>query len=195
MASGGGSGGGVAAFAYDDGAGYDARDQEQAGYDPNYVPDSVKTFVVHLYRHIREKNVYEIHQTYEGSFQRLSERMFKDSPWPSVDAVAPYVDNDHVFCLLYREMWYRHLYARLSPTLRQRVDSYDNYCSLFQVVLHGVVNMQLPNQWLWDMVDEFVYQFQSFCQYRAKMKSKTEQEIEFLRQCDQVFPFFLFVLF
>lgn len=55
-----------------------------------------------------------------------------------------------------------------------------------QVVLHGVVNMQLPNQWLWDMVDEFVYQFQSFCQYRAKMKNKTEQEIALLRQHDQV---------
>lgn len=55
-----------------------------------------------------------------------------------------------------------------------------------QVVLHGVVNMQLPNQWLWDMVDEFVYQFQSFCQYRAKMKSKTEQEIALLRQFDKV---------
>lgn len=54
------------------------------------------------------------------------------------------------------------------------------------MVLHGVVNMQLPNQWLWDMVDEFVYQFQSFCQYRAKMKSKTEQEIALLKQFDQV---------
>lgn len=54
------------------------------------------------------------------------------------------------------------------------------------MVLHGVVNMQLPNQWLWDMVDEFVYQFQSFCQYRAKMKNKTEQEIALLRQYDQV---------
>lgn len=62
----------------------------------------------------------------------------------------------------------------------------------FQVVLHGVVNMQLPNQWLWDMVDEFVYQFQSFCQYRAKMKNKTEQEIALLRQYDQVFFFFFF---
>lgn len=155
------------------------------GYDPNFVPDSVKSFVVHLYRHIREKNVYEIHQMYETSFQTLSERLFKDTPWPSVDAVSHYVDNDHVFCLLYREMWFRHLYARLSPTLKQRIDSWDNYCSLFQVVLHGVVNMQLPNQWLWDMVDEFVYQFQSFCQYRAKMKNKTEQEIALLRQFDQ----------
>lgn len=159
---------------------------QDPGYDPNFVPDSVRSFVVHLYRYIREKNVYEIHQMYETSFQTLSERLFKDTPWPSVDAVSPYVDNDHVFCLLYREMWFRHLYARLTPTLKQRIDSWDNYISLFQVVLHGVVNMQLPNQWLWDMVDEFVYQFQSFCQYRAKMKNKTEQEIELLRQFDQV---------
>ena len=163
-----------------------AASSDALGYDPNFVPDSVKSFVVHLYRHIREKNVYEIHQMYETSFQTLSERLFKDTPWPSVDAVAHYVDNDHVFCLLYREMWFRHLYARLSPTLKQRIDSWDNYCSLFQVVLHGVVNMQLPNQWLWDMVDEFVYQFQSFCQYRAKMKNKTEQEIALLTQFDQV---------
>jgi hypothetical protein len=61
------------------------------------------------------------------------------------------------------------------------------------VVLHGVVNMQLPNQWLWDMVDEFVYQFQSFCQYRAKMKNKTEQEIDLLRQFDQVKHLFLVI--
>ncbi|KAJ9676013.1 hypothetical protein PVL29_024813 [Vitis rotundifolia] len=33
----------------------------------------------------------------------------------------------------------------------------------FQVVLHGVVNMQLPSQRLWDVVDDLVYQFQSSC--------------------------------
>lgn len=110
-----------------------AQQQSDLGYDPNFVPDSVKSFIVHLYRQIREKNVYEIHQMYETSFQTLSDRLFKDTPWPSVDAVALFVDNDHVFCLLYREMWFRHLYARLSPTLKQRIDSWDNYCSLFQV--------------------------------------------------------------
>jgi translation initiation factor 3 subunit L len=120
-------------YDYDDAP---TRQDEQTGpdgYDPNFVPDSVKSFVTHLYRHIREKNVYDIYEMYETSFQTLSERFFKDSPWPSVDAVANYVDNDHVFCLLYREMWFRHLYARLSPTLKQRIDSWDNYCGLFQV--------------------------------------------------------------
>uniref|UniRef100_A0A1D1Y3Z8 Eukaryotic translation initiation factor 3 subunit L n=1 Tax=Anthurium amnicola TaxID=1678845 RepID=A0A1D1Y3Z8_9ARAE len=180
----------MASYGYDEPS-YDGRlpqvssQTSDQAYDPNFVPDAVKTFVVHLYRYIRERNVYEIHQMYEGSFQKLSERMFRESPWPSVEAVAPYVDNDHVFCLLYREMWFRHLYARLAPTGRQRVESWDNYCSLFTVILHGVVNMQLPNQWLWDMVDEFVYQFQSYCQYRAKLKSKNEEDLQLLRQYDQ----------
>jgi translation initiation factor 3 subunit L len=36
------------------------------------------------------------------------------------------------------------------------------------------------------MVDEFIYQFQSFCQYRAKLKQRTDQELAFLRQFDKV---------
>jgi translation initiation factor 3 subunit L len=56
-----------------------ANDEERLqaqdlGYDPNFVPDPVKTFVVHLYRHIREKNVYEIHQMYETSFHTMALR-------------------------------------------------------------------------------------------------------------------------
>ena len=50
------------------------------------------------------------------------------------------------------------------------------------MVLHGVGDMQLSNHRLWDIVDDFVYQFQSFSQYRAKMKNKAEQEIILLRQ-------------
>lgn len=122
----------MAAYEYEEGSNHQENNNNM-DYDPLFVPDPVKSFVVHLYRHIREKNVYEIHQMYETSFHTLSDRMFKDTPWPSVEGVAQYVDNDHVFCLLYREMWYRHLYARLSPTLKQRIDSWDNYCSLFQV--------------------------------------------------------------
>ncbi len=63
-------------------------------------------------------------------------------------------------------MFYRHLYANAKPSLAQRVESWDNYRELFGVILNSALNMQLPNGWLWDMVDEFVYQFQSFCQYR-----------------------------
>ena len=45
---------------------------------------------------------------------------------------------------------------------------------------------QLPNGWLWDMVDEFVYQFQSWQQYRGKLTTKSAEEIEALRSYDNV---------
>lgn len=39
---------------------------------------------------------------YEVSFATLSERFFKGTSWPHVDYIADLVDNDHVFCLLYK---------------------------------------------------------------------------------------------
>jgi translation initiation factor 3 subunit L len=46
--------------------------------------------------------------------------------------------------------------------------------------------MMLPNVWLWNMVDEFLYQFQSFAQYRSKLTTKSQEEIELLKKCDKV---------
>lgn len=42
--------------------------------------------------------------------------------------------------------------------------------------------MQLPNEWLWEMLDEFIYQFQSFCQYRGKLTMRTAEEIALLKK-------------
>lgn len=157
-------------------------------HDPEFteVPDVVKQFVVVFYRHIRERNIPEIQHMYEVSFARLSERHYKQLPWPSVELLADLVDEDHVFCLLYKELYFRHLYARTVPDLRQRCESWDNYCALFGVILHGNVNMQLPTIWLWDMIDEFVYQFQSYCQYRGKLQDRPAEELELLKQCEKV---------
>jgi len=163
------------------------RDQPEAyEREIGIVPDIVKQYVVYLYRHIRERNIPEIHSMYEVSFPKLSDRYFKTSSWPSVEAISDLVDQDHVFCLLYKELYYRHLYARTQPSLRARCESWDNYCDLFGVILHGNVNMQLPVAWLWDMVDEFLYQFQAFCQYRTKLSTKTPEEINLLKMCDKV---------
>ena len=46
--------------------------------------------------------------------------------------------------------------------------------------------LQLPNGWLWDMVDEFIYQFQSFQQYRGKLSQKSVEELTLLRKCGRV---------
>ena len=165
----------------------DYDDDDRPGSNPlEVVPDLVKTFVAYMYRHVREQNVYEIHQMYTDRFNAISDRMYNQTAWPSAESISQYVDDDHIFCLLYREMTFRHLYAKLTPTLEQRIESWENYCQLFRVILQENVNMQLPNNWLWDMVDEFIYQFQSFCQFRAKMKSRTDAELNMLRANEQV---------
>ena len=48
------------------------------------------------------------------------------------------------------------------PTVEQRMNSYYNYCQIFNYILSAEtpVNLELPNQWLWEIIDEFIYQFQ-----------------------------------
>lgn len=50
----------------------------------------------------------------------------------------------------------------------------------------GPVPLDLPEQWLWDIIDEFIYQFQSFCVWRSKIKSKSDDELAMLADAGQV---------
>jgi translation initiation factor 3 subunit L len=46
------------------------------------------------------------------------------------------------------------------PSLEQRFESYRNYCKLFNAILSAErpLELELPIQWLWDIIDEFIYQ-------------------------------------
>ena len=48
-----------------------------------------------------------LHPARSHTFPHLSERFFKGATWPPVEAVLHLVDGDHVFGLLYKEMYYR----------------------------------------------------------------------------------------
>ena len=61
------------------------------------------------------------------------------------------------------------------------LESWENYSTIFGIVMLQGVNMRLPVPWLRDMVDEFINQYQYFCQYRSKLAGRTPQEIETLR--------------
>uniref|UniRef100_A0A2K6MJ27 Eukaryotic translation initiation factor 3 subunit L n=1 Tax=Rhinopithecus bieti TaxID=61621 RepID=A0A2K6MJ27_RHIBE len=85
--------------------------------------------------------------------------------------------TDAVFLILYKELYYRHIYAKVSVKRNYKV-----FCSLWNGQnADGPAPLELPNQWLWDIIDEFIYQFQSFSQYRCKTAKKSEEEIDFLR--------------
>ncbi|KAL4715858.1 hypothetical protein ACJJTC_014590 [Scirpophaga incertulas] len=155
-------------------------------YDRSYykMPDMVKKFLVYFRNMINEGVTYEILNLYEITFPKLTEQYFENTPWPDENEVAPIVDNDHVFMILYKELYYRDIYARVpgGPKPEQRFTSFYNYCDLFNYILSAEtpVPLELPDQWLWELVDEFVYQFQSFAQYRSRTSKLSPAEIEAL---------------
>lgn len=152
------------------------------------VPDVVHEFLLRLYKAITERNVYEIHNLYENTFLQLTETYYKERPWPTEGEVVHVVgEREHfkTFIIFYKELYFRHIYAKCQPTIEQRFESYANYCALFNLLLNDEepVPIELPNQWLWDIIDEFIYQFQSFSLYRMKANAGklSEYEVEQLK--------------
>ncbi|KAK4189543.1 translation initiation factor 3 complex subunit L [Podospora australis] len=72
-------------------------------------------------------------------------------------------------------------------TLEAKFTSYDNYCSLFHYILNseGPVDLEPPSYyWAWDVIDEFIYQFNTFSTYRARIarQGNNEEEAQLLKE-------------
>ncbi|KAJ1673106.1 hypothetical protein EV182_005877, partial [Spiromyces aspiralis] len=122
---------------------------------------------------------------YESQFNRLTEKFFLKKAWPEPIFIETLTDEprDGIFMALYCELYYRHIYSRLQPTIDIRIRSYQNYCLLFNLILDAEtpLDIELPNQWLWDIIDEFIYQYQAFCKYRSQLDMKSPEEVEILK--------------
>lgn len=122
-------------------------------------------------------NIAQIHNLYTSSFPRLTNEHYATVEWPEVEVVSCLVDNNEVFAIFYRELYFRHIYSRLQPNIDDRFSSYENYCAIFNYILNsdGPVPIELPVQWLWDLVDEFVWQFASFSQCEQSPQLECDQ--------------------
>ncbi|KAJ1668013.1 hypothetical protein IW140_002446 [Coemansia sp. RSA 1813] len=160
--------------------------QAQAGVQS--IPEPVRNFLANLHRNLANCNVGDLAYNYENQFVRLTDKFYGKEPWPEPQYVAALVGDDGLFLTLYRELYYRHIYSRLHPSMETRFRSFENYCDLFNYILNsdGPLELELPNQWLWDIVDEFIYQFQSFCTHRSRVSKRTPEEIELLKENTQV---------
>ncbi|KAF8791922.1 Eukaryotic translation initiation factor 3 like protein [Argiope bruennichi] len=165
-------------------------DYERQVAETYKIPEVVRNFLLYLAKAISEGNVYELQSMYETSYVKLTERFYKSTPWPLAKDVAAIVGDDEKFDILYKELYYRHLYARVSggPSIAERFESYYNYCCLFNLILSASepVQLELPNQWLWEIIDEFIYQFQNFSHYQSMLNKRSTDEIEQLRQHPKV---------
>eukprot|EP00162_Nutomonas_longa_P009870 comp19542_c0_seq1/m.37235 comp19542_c0_seq1/g.37235 ORF comp19542_c0_seq1/g.37235 comp19542_c0_seq1/m.37235 type:complete len:560 (-) comp19542_c0_seq1:64-1743(-) len=153
--------------------------------DAKQVPPIVREFIIGLERSIRAQDVYEINNAVELIWSDLSEHFFSHSTWPHPSVVSQIVDDDSgVFTVLYSELYYRHIYTKLKPTLLQRIESWENYAEIFHYLLDGPrpLNLVLPIQWMWNIIDEFVYQFQSWTLLKAQIANRTEEEIRIYKE-------------
>lgn len=146
------------------------------------IPDEIKNFLIDFQHSIQQHNIFQIQNAYEEGFNKLTDRFFSNDKWPNADVVATYMQRDDIFLILYKELYYRHIYAKLMPSFDERVESFQNYCQLFNYIIDAKhpVPLVLPNQWLWDIIDEFIYQYQSFSQYCSKVSKKKDEEVEML---------------
>jgi len=173
---------------------YDEEDMEDGMSGPSdnipgyLLSDVVKNFIIFFHKQVTERNLKEIQQIYDEKFNKLTEEYFMKEPWPNAEIVTSLVQGDILFMTLYKELYYRHIYSKLKPSIEDRIGSYHNYCELFNYILDDSTpcTLVLPNQWMWDIIDEFIYQFQSFCQYRAKVMTKNEEELIMLREKAQM---------
>lgn len=75
-----------------------------------------------------------------------------------------------------------------SAPLDVKFQSYDSYCNLFHFILNsdGPVDLEPPSYyWAWDVIDEFIYQFNSFSSYRlrlARQPRDNEEERQILKE-------------
>jgi hypothetical protein len=51
---------------------------------------------------------------------------------------------DSIFLILYRELYYRHVYSRLQPNIDDRFHSYENSCELFNYLLSMSLFLLIP---------------------------------------------------
>ncbi|VDM53353.1 unnamed protein product [Angiostrongylus costaricensis] len=151
--------------------------------DEDGVPTEVADYLDYFAQMIEKKDVLEIHNLYEQHFPDLTERFYRERMWPDEQTVESIVGSENrLFIVLYKELYYRQVYARnqRGPSLAHRFESFMNYQDLFSEILSSKepVSLALPNVWLWDIIDEFVYQFQAFCLYKANPGKRSVDEVD-----------------
>jgi translation initiation factor 3 subunit L len=142
------------------------------------VPDNIKHAITGLKQAIGDVNIGHMVNNYETYWNKTNDK-YKGSQteWPTAEKIAPLVGDDELFLYLYKELYYRNLYSTSKNlSVEQRLAAWENYSSFFDFLLvqKKPLQFELPLQWIWDIIDEFVYQFQEFCQYRSKLTDDGE---------------------
>lgn len=167
-----------------DDSGSDTSSDTSSGGDPNefQTPEQVKQFLEDLQRGLDKHNIKLLTELYEEKFSKLTEQYFKTLHWPTTKFASEFLNTGLPMCL-YKELTIRHILTNLQSQMKlsDYIDSWHNSVEIMRIISHDLDQptvpgkVQLPPVWLWDLMDEFVYHYQKFQQYRAKTNSNRKE--------------------
>ena len=125
------------------------------------------------------------------AFHKLSEEVFKEKPWPKVESFEEALNLHSHAKLLYKELYFRHIFSRIPAStsdLALRCDAWANYLELFRQLVPEqgtqLHQFELPCKWIWEILDEAIYQYQNFCQFIAKLPKDDPLRAEAKKRSD-----------
>jgi translation initiation factor 3 subunit L len=109
----------------------------------------------------------------------FSPQYFATSPWPSPKSIAGECNGDPLVLALYREVTHRHWHSVTRPTVGARIEGWSVYRELFDEILLEAEEKSkesraaffISPQWSFDILHEFVYQFQGYCQFKSAVQA------------------------
>mmetsp|Transcript_39825 Transcript_39825/g.58182 ORF Transcript_39825/g.58182 Transcript_39825/m.58182 type:complete len:586 (+) Transcript_39825:120-1877(+) len=148
------------------------------------LPAPVKDIVFDLHDSVRRSQVATEQSVFLATFRDLSSKYFDKTAWPSPQSVSSECGGDALFLALYKELTLRHLHSVTRPDVRARIDGWHVYRGLFDFLLAEAPSSEsgedgkedrgqkqdpfyIVPEWAFDILHEFVYQFQGFCQFRT----------------------------
>lgn len=146
------------------------------------VPQEVRDFIFDLHDASRRSLMgEEVKALYDTRMQELTDQFYSSSAWPlyNDEAITSECSNDVDFLNFYREITFRRLFSnsKLKSKMKDHIDAWKVYMSLFDFVLGSKTPaMELSTQWAYDIIQEFVYHFQDFCQLRSSSHASSEDE-------------------
>lgn len=137
------------------------------------LPAEVCVFLESLYDYLYARRADRVRKLIGIEFPHISEKYYNHSFWPSLDEVITFYESKHkehqLILILYQELFYRHAFSHVSDKVSWdlRLGSWHNYCLICQFLLDSECSeedessLSLPNEWLWDIFDEFASEFLS----------------------------------
>ena len=142
------------------------------------ITDDVHRFLAQFHENV-SRGKFRLRSSYTA-FQKITKETYAASLWPDDSDVIRKLglktsdESTLVFIYLYRELYYRHAFKRCYTEdfrYESMHDSFKNYINLFNKLLdyydEGKKFAEIPDVWLWDMIESFVGQFQYYHHWQS----------------------------